>query len=155
MDENIKMSINKIETKEETGVVAPNPREHDGMTSVETPDTIVVDGVEYKRKKCANIKEYRKQYYRNYYKKNKDKYNVNRRRGCVGKRGLGKKMKYKVSVLGDVGKPLMTQNYKTLGAIGISLQLPIHVIRRIYNGAYLKSKKMSVKKYTKYQIDKL
>ena len=64
-------------------------------------------------------------------------------------------MKWKVSVLGDEGCPLMTQNYRSLQEVSYSLKLPIHTVRRIKDGVYLESSRIESKKYTKYQIDKL
>jgi len=149
MDQNnITMEIQKQAPIDETPV-------DEKQDTKETPDVIIVDGIEYKRKKTEDLRKYRQQYYKEYYQKNKEKYRKGHRPGMRGKRGLGKRKKWKVSVLGDEGCPLMTQNYTSLQEVAYSLKLPLYTITRIKNGLYLKSTRIEAKKYTKYQIDKI
>jgi len=150
---NITMEIQKQAPIDETPEF--DEKQDTKEISNETPDVIIVDGIEYKRKKTEDLRKYRQQYYKDYYQKNKEKYQKGHRPGMRGKRGLGKRKKWKVSVLGDEGCPLMTQNYTSLQEVAYSLKLPLYTVTRIKNGLYLESNRIEAKKYTKYQIDKI
>ena len=113
--------------------------------------------------KQITLKEERRKkynaYHREYYKNNKEKFNKHVQPGRKrGQRGKSKKEKYRLSIMNmDTGKSIMSQQFKSFGDIGETLQLPPHTISMIYRGKYQlgMGKQKKTKEYSRYKIDKL
>lgn len=100
----------------------------------------------------------RNAYYRDYYQKNKDKYNKHTLGKGVGKRGKAKQTTYRLSILDEKSKsPIISQEFKSLKEIGETLKLSPTVISMINRGKYQfgmgKSKK--TKRYGKFRIERI
>tara|TARA_R100000951_G_scaffold59641_1_gene50158 strand:- start:30 stop:464 length:435 start_codon:yes stop_codon:yes gene_type:complete len=136
------LAIANIDSEDEAKQILDEPIEPVSEVEIE----IVKN--QQKRKKYSY-----KEYYKQYYSNNKEKYNKN----CVSGRGRGGNVKnrYKLSILRD-GIPIMSEEYKTMSEIGNVLQLPRHTISMIYRGKYQNGgKNFRTKDYANYKIEKL
>jgi hypothetical protein len=100
-------------------------------------------------------------YHREYYRKNKEKFNkpkpgqIKKRRG---ERGLNKNLKYKLSIVDlDTNKKLISQDFKTLKEISEAIKIPSYTVRLIANGKYKNelAKQKKTRNYKKFLIERL
>jgi hypothetical protein len=98
-------------------------------------------------------------YHRDYYKNNKEKFNKHVQPGRKrGERGKSKSIRYRLSIMNlQSGKSIMSQDFKSFGDIGETLQLPAHTISMIYRGKYQSGmgKQRKTKEYARYRIEKI
>ena len=101
-----------------------------------------------KTKKTADMKAYMKEYMKNYYLANKEKF-LKKTDGTKkrGQRGKGKNLKFKLTVMNDNDTVLMSNEYNTQKEIARVLALPEYTISRIF--------KNQTKSYKNYKIEKL
>jgi hypothetical protein len=108
-------------------------------------------------KEKARLK--RNEYHRNYYSKNKFRYNKHCGEGAYrGDRGRNQKMRYKLSILNiQTGKPILSKTFRSLVEMSEHIDVPKYTLSLIYRGHYKlgnnKSKKTS--KYNQYLIEKI
>jgi len=122
----------------------------------ENADTRASVLIEAERKKQERRKRINA-YYREYYKRNKDKYNKNSKGLYRGQRGGAKKDTYRLSILDDNGEPIISQVFKSLVEIAKVIKVQPPIASLIYRGRYSKGKAKTnkTKKYEKFKIERI
>ena len=77
--------------------------------------------------KTDDMKAYKKEYNKKYYQENKEKFYKSTGKKS-GQRGKGKKLKYKLSILGEGDQVLIEQNYTSQKAIADALKMKEYTV---------------------------